>query len=60
MDIYIKKIVDLSEEEKSLLRAAACILDPLARELDDGDFYDTSEGIMRAVEESPFTTETEA
>ena len=39
MDIYIKKIVELSEEEKNILRAAASIMDWLAEETDEGDFF---------------------
>ena len=58
MEIYIKKIVELSEEEKKTLRAAASIMDWLAEETDESDFYRASEDIMWAVENSPFTTET--
>ena len=58
MEIYVKKIVELSEEEKKTLRAAARIMDWLAEETDEGDFFHTSEDIMWAVENSPFTTET--
>ena len=58
MEIYIKKIVELSEEEKITLRAAASIMYWLAEETDEGDFFRASEDIMWAVENSPFTIET--
>lgn len=54
MNIHTKKIVELSEEEKHTLRAAAHILDSLAEELDEGDFFRASEDIMWAVQNSPF------
>lgn len=58
MDIYIKKIVELSEEEKNILRAAAGIMDWLAEETDEGDYYRASEDITWAAQNSPFTIET--
>ena len=58
MEIYTKKIVELSKEEKDTLRAAAGIMDWLAEETDEGDFFRASEDIMWAVENSPFTIET--
>lgn len=54
MYISAKKIVELTREEKNTLMAAACILDLLAEELDEGDFFRAKEDIMWAVENSPF------
>ena len=54
MYIRAKKIVELTGEEKNTLMAAACILDLLAEELDEGDFFRAKEDIMWAVENSPF------
>lgn len=58
MEIYTKKIVELSEEEKNVLRTAAGIMDWLAEETDEGDFFRASEDIIWAVVNSPFTIET--
>ena len=54
MYIRAKKIVELTGEEKNTLMAAARILDSLAEELDEGDFFRASEDFMWAVQNSPF------
>ena len=57
MEIYTKKILTLSAEEKETLRAAAKILYALYDETHDCDYTSAEDTIMWAVQNSPFEIE---
>ena len=58
MEIYTKRILTLSAEEKAILRTAATILSSLYDETQDCDYSSAEDTIMWAVENSPFEIET--
>lgn len=58
MEIYTKRILTLSADEKATLRAAASILSSLYDETNDADYYSAEDTIMWAVQNSPFEIET--
>ena len=58
MEVYTKRILTLSAEEKETLRAAAKILDTLYDETRDCDYCSAEDTIMWAVQNSPFEVET--
>ena len=57
MNIYTKKIVELSEEEKNTLRMASYVLDLLADETNEDEYYRMRDDIRWIIENSPFTIE---
>ena len=58
MEIYTKRILTLSTDEKATLRAAASILSSLYDETSDRDYSTAEDTIMWAVQNSPFEVET--
>lgn len=58
MEIYTKRILTLSADEKATLRAAASILASLYDETQDCDYSSAEDTIMWAVQNSPFEVET--
>lgn len=58
MEIYTKRILTLSADEKETLRAAAKILYSLYDETNDSDYSTAEDTIMWAVQNSPFEVET--
>lgn len=58
MEIYTKRILTLSADEKETLRAAAKILYSLYDETHDSDYSSAEDTIMWAVQNSPFEVET--
>lgn len=58
MEIYTKRILTLSADEKATLRAAANILASLYGETNDCDYASAEDTIMWAVQNSPFEVET--
>lgn len=58
MEVYTKRILTLSAEEKATLRAAASILSSLYDETRDCDYSSAEDTIMWAVQNSPFEVET--
>ena len=57
MEIYTKRILTLSADEKATLRAAASILSSLYDETRDCDYGSAEDTIMWAVQNSPFEVE---
>ena len=58
MEIYTKRILTLSADERATLRAAASILSSLYDETSDRDYSIAEDTIMWAVQNSPFEVET--
>lgn len=58
MEIYTKRILTLSADERAILRAAASILSSLYDETSDRDYSTAEDTIMWAVQNSPFEVET--
>ena len=58
MEVYTKRILTLSADEKATLRTAASILSSLYDETRDCDYSSAEDIIMWAVQNSPFEVET--
>ena len=57
MEIYTKKVIELTEDEKNTLRTAALILECLGDEMGDTDLLRAYDDIRWAIENSPFQIE---
>lgn len=57
MDVYTKKVITLTNEERNILRAAAEIMGELYGETDDSDFDHAETILIHAYTEGTFTTE---
>ena len=57
MDVYTKKVVSLTNEERKILHSAAEIMGRLYEEIDDCDFNHAETILIHTYTEGTFTTE---
>ena len=57
MDVYTKRVVSLTNEERDILRKAAEIMGRLYEEIDDSDFDHAETILINTYTEGTFTTE---
>lgn len=57
MDVYIKKVVSLTNEERNILHSAAEVMGRLYEETNDSDFNHAETILIHAYTEGTFTTE---
>ena len=57
MDVYIKKVVSLTNEERNILHSAAEVMGRLYEETNDSDFDNAETILIHAYMEGTFTTE---